>query len=142
MTKPLALDSGPLGRIAHPRPNAEIALWLEGLVRRDRVVYLPEIADYEVRRNFLLEGLTGSISRLDELKTLLIYLPLTTEMMLKAAELWANARKLGFPTADPKVLDGDAILAAQALAVDAVVATENVAHLSRMVEALNWRDIR
>jgi predicted nucleic acid-binding protein len=106
------------------------------------VVYLPEIADYEVRRNFLLEGLTGSISRLDELKTLLIYLPLTTEMMLKAAELWANARKLGFPTADPKVLDGDAILAAQALAVDAVVATENVAHLSRMVEALNWRDIR
>lgn len=60
MTKPLALDSGPLGRIAHPRPNAEIALWLEGLVRRDRVVYLPEIADYEVRRNFLLPGRAGA----------------------------------------------------------------------------------
>lgn len=61
--------------------------------------------------------------------------------MLKAAELWADARKRGKPTADPKELDGDVILAAQALQANAVVATENVGHLSLFVEARHWKDI-
>ncbi|KAF0210813.1 MAG: hypothetical protein FD167_5373 [bacterium] len=45
------------------------------------------------------------------------------------------------PTADPKELDCDVVLAAQALMVNAIVATENVAHLSRYTEAKHWRDI-
>ena len=61
--------------------------------------------------------------------------------MTKAAELWAESRRLGRPTADPKELDGDVILAAQALAADAVVATENVGHLSRFVLAKHWTAI-
>jgi len=55
--------------------------------------------------------------------------------MLRAAELWALARNRGTPTADPKELDGDVILAAQAEQVRAVVATDNVGHLSRFVQA-------
>ena len=69
---------------------------------------------------------------------MLAYQPITTEIMLKAAELWANARKRGKPTADPKELDGDVILAAQAMEADAVVVTENVGHLSLFVEAVRW----
>jgi predicted nucleic acid-binding protein len=61
--------------------------------------------------------------------------------MLKAAELWADARKRGRPTADLNELDGDLILAAQALQVDAIVATENVGHLSLFVEAKHWKDM-
>lgn len=45
------------------------------------------------------------------------------------------------PTADDKELDGDVILAAQAEQADALVATENVGHLSRFVDAQAWRDI-
>ena len=135
------LDAGPLGRIVHPRPNPDIAAWLEALLRSGAVVIVPEIADYEVRRSLLLEGLTTSVVRLNQLKTVFDYLPLTTETMLKAAELWAEARKRGRPTADPKELDGDVILAAQALQVEAVVATENVGHLSQFVEARPWREI-
>ena len=127
--------------IAHPRPNPEIAQWLSGLLTSGVVVLLSEITDYEVRRNLLLEGLTRSVARLDELKETLPYMPLTTQIMLRAAALWADARKRGQPTADPRELDGDVILAAQAEQAGAVVATENIGHLSRFVEARNWRDI-
>jgi len=141
MTNAVMLDSGPLGRIAHPRPNREITEWLESLLASGVAVIVPEIADYEVRRNLLLEGLTKSVTRLDQLKEALIYQPLTTEAMLRAAEIWANARRAGMPTADDQGLDGDVILAAQAEQAGATVATENVGHLSRFVDARAWRDV-
>ena len=135
------LDSGPLGKIAHPRPNPEIVEWLNQLLDANATIVIPEITDYEVRRSLLLSGLTKSVARLDQLKHVLVYRPITTSVMLKAAELWADARKRGKPTADLKELDGDVILAAQALQVNAIVATENVGHLSLFVEAKHWKDI-
>jgi len=137
----VVLDSGPLGRIAHPRPNPDIAEWLRQILSAGVEVIVPEIADYEVRRNLLLEGLMTSVMRLDSLKERLTYLPLNTPTMLRAAELWASARKQGRATADPKELDGDVILAAQAESVGAVVATENVGHLSLFIDARGWREI-
>ena len=60
--------------------------------------------------------------------------------MMRAAELWAAARRAGLPTAGPDALDGDCILAAQALlsvgpSDTVTVASDNVAHLSRFVDA-------
>jgi predicted nucleic acid-binding protein len=88
-----------------------------------------------------LADLTKSVIRLDQLRQALIYRPINSANMLKAAELWADARKRGKPTADLKELDGDVILAAQALQVDAIVATENIGHLSLFVEAKHWKDL-
>ena len=141
MNRPILLDAGPLGRIAHPRPNQDIALWLQHTLSVGIEVIIPEIADYEVRRSLLLAGLKKSVERLDLLKKSLAYLPINTRAMLKAAELWAEARRSGQPTADPKQLDGDVILAAQAMEVGAIIATENVGHLSRFAEAKHWKDI-
>jgi len=61
--------------------------------------------------------------------------------MLRAAELWAYAKKCGRLPADPKELNGDVILAAQAEQVKAIIATENIGHLSLFVEARNWKEI-
>ena len=141
MTKAVILDAGPLARISHPRPNPDVYTWLERLLVSGASVLIPEIADYEVRRELLRAGRTKGVARLDELKRLLIYVPLDTETMLRAAELWAEARRRGQPTADPRELDADVILAAQAERAAAVVATENVGHLSRFVEARNWKEI-
>jgi predicted nucleic acid-binding protein len=141
VTKSVMLDTGPLGQIAHPEPNPEITQWLYSVLDSGRAVYLPEIADYELRRNFLLEGLAASLRRLDQLRNVLIYAPLSTAIMRRAAEFWATARKRGKPTASLDALDGDAILAGQAHATGAIIATENVAHLSLFVEARHWRDI-
>ncbi|MGO8818379.1 MAG: type II toxin-antitoxin system VapC family toxin [Terriglobia bacterium] len=138
MASRIVLDTGPLGKISHPRPNREIVYWLEGLLRQGVTVYIPEIADYEVRRKLIRAGLHESMRRLDGLKTVLNFLPINTEVMMRAAELWAWARNRGIPTADPKALDADVILAAQALQIPALVATENVDHLSLFVEAKDW----
>lgn len=67
-SRPLVLDTGPLGKIAHPKRHADIAVWFRDLIVAHTVIVIPEIADYEVRRNFLLEKLTKSIERLDGLK--------------------------------------------------------------------------
>ena len=66
--------------------------------------------------------------------------------MLKAAELWANARQQGKPTADNQALDGDVILASQALALknidyEVIIANSNKNHLSLFTEAEDWQNI-
>ena len=140
MIKPWVLDTGPLGRLTHPARNPQIVSWLERQLAEGIPVMIPEIVDYELRRSLLLEGLSRSVTRLDDLKAALVCLPITTPVMLQAAKLWAEARRCGRPTADAQALDGDVILAAQTLAVDGRVATENVGHLSFFVEAINWRE--
>lgn len=102
--------------------------------------------DYEVRRKLLHLRGQKPIDRLNGLESQVSYLPVTTEAMRKAAELWANARSRGYPTASPDALDVDVILAAQTILFSvgqtrAVIATTNVGHLSLFVEARNWRDI-
>lgn len=139
------LDSGPLGLVSHPnaeRVNAEAAGWLDGLLSAGVSVLVPEIADYEVRRELLRADRRRGVRRLDALKEAIGYRPITTQTMLTAAELWAEARKLGRPTAP----DADVILAAQAREIESehqsvTVATTNPRHLSRFVEAKNWWEI-
>src|SRR5688572_8312165 len=63
-----------------------------------------------------------------------------------AAELWAQVRQRGLPTADPAALDEDVTLAAQAQTMEVgdgevVVATTNIGHLSRLIAARLWQEI-
>jgi predicted nucleic acid-binding protein len=140
------LDSGPLGLLTNARgkPLADrCRQWAKDLTAAGARVFVPEIADYEVRRKLLHIGATAGIRCLDQVKATLDYAPLTTDAMLRAAELWATARVVGLPTAAPEALDGDCILAAQAIQAggpgDTVtVATSNVGHLSRFLDARQW----
>jgi predicted nucleic acid-binding protein len=149
MTQIVLLDAGPLGLLTRsPRiPEAAACYtWLRTRLASGSRVLLPEIADYEVRRELLRLKARSALHRLDALHDETIYLPLTTPVMRRAAELWAQMRQQGTPTADPQALDGDVILAAQALAVPepgdtAIVATTNVGHLGRLVPAARWQDI-
>jgi predicted nucleic acid-binding protein len=107
---------------------------------------LPEIADYEIRRELIRVNKTQGLERLDTLKSRAEYVPLTTETMLLAAEFWAAARQRGRPTADDRALDGDMFLAAQAVLLgrggdDCVIATTNVRHLSLFADAREWMTI-
>jgi predicted nucleic acid-binding protein len=149
MNRLILLDSGPLGMVTNPKAKGiplACQLWLKALLRQGERVIIPEIADYEVRRELLRAGLLRSVQRLDNLKQTLEYTPIQTDTMLLAASLWAEVRQTGQPTADPKALDGDVILAAQARLLsndttEAIVATTNVGHLSRFITALDWQSI-
>ncbi|OKH36709.1 nuclease [[Phormidium ambiguum] IAM M-71] len=146
MNKIVLLDSGPLGMISHPRNHPEIKLWLANLLLSGVNVKIPEIADFEVRRELLRLNKVKGIQRLHNLINQIGYLPITRQVMLKAAEFWAQARKQGQPTADNKALDADVILAAQAFTIsnqnqEIIIATTNVRHLTRFVNAKTWNEI-
>jgi predicted nucleic acid-binding protein len=141
------LDSGVIGLLCHSRSSAALIAcqrWLASLTAVARRVIVPEIADYEVRRELVRMRRTSALMRLDALAQANEYLPLTTAAMRRAAELWALARQRGQPTAGDKTIDADVIPAAQALTLHAttvVIATTNVAHLSRFVPAELWTNI-
>jgi predicted nucleic acid-binding protein len=105
MTQIVLLDSTPVGLITNPKATplaVECQQWLRSLLDRGYSVVLPEIIDYEVRRELLRVNRVNSIRRLNLLKSEIIYLPITTEVMLKAAQMWAQVRQQGKPTADNK----------------------------------------
>jgi toxin FitB len=147
MSKVVLLDTGPLGMVSHPRPNRDVIEWVRNLLFSGAEVLVPEIADYEVRRELLRAKKFKGITRLDELKRTMGYVPITTEAMLKAADFWAAARTGGRATAKDEALDGDVILAGQAATLDVgsdelVIATTNVKHLSRFARAEMWSHIQ
>lgn len=149
MTRVIVLDAGPLGLLVRSRqvPIADqCARWLRALLDHGERVVLPAIAEYEVRRELLRLNATGALRRLDALANGMEYLHLDTPMLRAAAQLWADLRRDGRPTADPHALDGDVILAAQAYTLAAaatpvLVATTNVGHLQRMIAAEIWTAI-
>jgi predicted nucleic acid-binding protein len=143
------LDTKPLGMISNPKGKADAVrcrAWAMGLLAAGARVCVAEICDYELRRELLRVGATTGLRRLDQVNATCEYAPLTTAVMIKAAELWAKARIAGLVTAPPEALDGDVILTAQALIStgqgDTVtVATDNVGHFSHFVDAQPWEKI-
>ncbi len=147
MNRVVLLDTGIIGLITNPKRVPESLAcncWLQTLIKAGIRVILPEIADYEVRRELLRANKIKGIKRLDELANLIEYLAITTDAMRKAALFWAQARQQGQPTAGDKTIDGDMILIAQAVTLSVknpIIATTNVGHLSKFFRADLWQNI-
>ncbi len=147
MKKSIFLDSGVIGLITNPNLSAEgisCAKWLLSHINKGIQIIIPEIVDYEVRRELLRANKVKGLARLDELIDSLEYLPINTESMRQAAFFWAEARQKGQPTASDKTIDADMILVAQVVVMDVqnkVIATTNVGHLSRSVADDLWQNI-
>ena len=151
MKKIFVLDSSPLGLLFQKMgiPDADACrAWLERHLATGVRFIVPEIVNYELCRELLRLGKTTAVTALAASNRAVPgrYLPVTTQALDLAAELWADARRKGVPTADPHALDVDVILAAQVLSAgyqpaDFVVATSNVAHLSQFVPADVWSNL-
>jgi predicted nucleic acid-binding protein len=149
MTTIFLLDASILGAVTNPKTNnitvRECQLWFDLCLEKSLIFVLPEIADYEIRRELIRANKINGITRLDRLKSILQYQPIDTQTMILAAQLWAESRQRGTPTCDPRELDGDVILAAQAKQLEAlgyeiIIVTTNIGHLSQFVIAKIWQD--
>jgi len=146
------LDTNILGAVVNPQvksPDVQaIKQWAEAMQDAGHLLVVPAIADYEIRRELHRLKATVSLAALDLFNSEVPdrFLPIEPEAMFIAAREWGRVRNAGKPTADPKALDGDVILAGQVLEqgldpADYVVATDNVDHLSLFVSAKRWQDI-
>ena len=82
------LDSGPLGQACRRYGIAagdQCRLWIDSLMARAVEVVVPEVADYEVRRELTRINAVGSLRRLDDLVTLggLSYQPVSAPLGVK-----------------------------------------------------------
>jgi len=143
------LDSHPLSLVSNPKAsqkNDQCKLWARDLIKNNIPVIIPEIIDYELRRELIRSSKLPGIERLDSLSKEqgYLYLPITTTAIQKAAALWAQARNQNKPTANNLSLDIDVLLAAQAITFGTetglytVVATSNVKHISQYTVAKEW----
>ena len=88
MKKSIFLDSGVIGLITNPNLSAEgisCTKWLLSHINKGIQIIIPEIVDYEVRRELLRANKVKGLARLDELIDSLEYLPIKTEAMRQAA---------------------------------------------------------
>ena len=151
MNRLIFLDSTPLGLLTQRlcRQDAlECQRWFEAHCLAGDRFFVPEIIDYELRRELLRAKKTSSVRYLDLFLGSLPggVLAVTSVAMRRAAELWADVRNRGLPTCDPRELDVDVILAAQVVTAglplnDVVIATSNPNHLNRFVTAELWSAI-
>jgi predicted nucleic acid-binding protein len=126
----------------------DVTEWLSRCLIAGSRIIVPAIVYYEIKRELLRARKTFSLQRLDAFVSAAPdrYLPLSDQALRLAAELWAQTRQTGRPTAEPKALDIDVLLAAQALSFgavlsDMVIATTNAKHLSQFVAAQHWNEI-
>ena len=148
MSLTVILDTGPLGRVTNPKTSPEndaAAAWLQDHLRTGTRIIIPEIANYELRRELILGNKTPGLRKLDSLIEAVEYLPITTDVIYEAARCWADARKRGMATAHQHSIDGDMLLVAQSRLLndpDAVIATVDVGDLRRFTAAQLWSDIQ
>ena len=148
----IVLDTFPLSSVTK-LPTNKITLsdqcrkWVNDCEAAGHRMVVPAVSYYEVLREL---ELNQAKIQIEILKNFCFnsnrFLLLTTEHLEKASKLWAEARRFGYATADPKSLDCDVILAAQALSLgssapDLIVATTNPSHISRYVSSDLWANI-
>lgn len=146
----IVLDTGPLGFLTHPNATTdsiECCKWFQARSLAGDIFFIPEICDYELRRSLIRINSTNSLAKLDQLSAVVPCLPISTDAMKRAAQIWADMRNAGTPLAPDGALDGDVILAAQVLIAEQsfgpmTVATTNTKHLDLLVTAKMWRDVK
>jgi predicted nucleic acid-binding protein len=149
------IDTGVLGILCRPKPSEEVIQcerWLYELLSRGVNVFTSDICDYEVRRGLKLEekkGKSTGIEKLNELKDIIDFLPVTAEDLEIASEFWADSVMTGIQTAPESDINIDLIICAQYHQLQkenpgqkVVVATQNFRHLRRFANAEQWKKIK
>jgi tRNA(fMet)-specific endonuclease VapC len=88
---------------------------------------LSEITRYEILRGLKAKNATAQVTAFDSWCQQFQVLPLTDDIIILAADLWAGLKQTGQP-----IGDNDPLIAATAIHHGLPLATKNVAHFSRI----------
>ncbi len=131
---PYLLDTNALTQLLKRTP--QVVGRYRTALERGEPVYLSAVVYYEVKRGLLHVGATNQLRQLDEnFKDVLPWVTVPDAAWDRAAHLWADCRRQGRPHDD----DGDLLIAAQAIALGAVVVTRNTRDFADLhVTVENW----
>ncbi|MBE9142638.1 PIN domain-containing protein [Planktothrix mougeotii] len=149
------LDTGVLGELSNPNALPKVIAcqnWFEKLLARGVYFVSSELCFYEIKRSLVLSIKTGAtdegLKKLNALRTVVDFLDVDQTVVELAAEVWAQARLLGTPTADEKNIDIDMMIVAHWRLLteefpgrSVVISTTNVKHLGLFSNAEKWQDI-
>jgi predicted nucleic acid-binding protein len=149
------LDTNIIGKLSNPNriPEAlECQGWFERLLTRGAYFTSSELCFYELKRSLILAhsagGTNRGIERLNDLRMFVDVLPIDRSVSDLAAQIWANTKSQGTPTADRQNLDIDLIIAAhwqllsqQFPGREVVISTTNIKHLALFANAQEWQNI-
>ena len=116
----LLLDTNVIARICHPRQHRDVQVWFYAIVSRrppDHEILVSAISLYELQRALAGAGATASMEQFQRLSEHLQWLPVTSEVTQRAAELWSEIGR------ESVLSDADLVIAAQALLEGAVLVT-------------------
>jgi len=71
MSRHILLDSSPMGLLSNPARTADviaITQWSVSCIAAGHFLYVPEVIDYELRRELLRAGKNKGVARLDSFK--------------------------------------------------------------------------
>jgi predicted nucleic acid-binding protein len=129
------------------RENKQCREWLYQLLSKGAYVIASDICDYELRRE-LIRIKSKSVPKLDRLRDLIEFKPVTFAVLEKAAELWAEARYLSQSNKIKENIDVDCILAAQWCLLkeqspgrEVIIATKNIKDFERVTDCEVWQNI-
>lgn len=93
------------------------------------------ITRYEILRGLKAKDATAQIRTFDRLCDASVIVPLTDEIVVKAADIYAMLKQQGLPTGD-----ADILIAASALIHGLAVVTNNEGHFQRIpgLQVANW----
>ena len=146
----LLLDSNILSQLVRPEldESTPTIAAIDRLIENPLFeVCVPEISDYELRRKLLhltqrphqvRKWAQEALTRLDRLVAT-GYIPLTTDAMRLAAQIWAQTRARGELRGPEESLDGDVILAAQARHAGGHIITTNERHFRNIAHVFDWQ---
>jgi tRNA(fMet)-specific endonuclease VapC len=134
MAQPKALlDTDTLSAVM--RGNAAVLSKARDYLAEHGAFALSIITRYEILRGLKAKNATAQIAAFDSFCETCVVLPLTDEIVVRAAEIYAQLKQRGQP-----VGDADTLIGASALIHGLVVVTNNEAHFERIpgLQIENW----
>lgn len=130
------LDTDMLNEVLKRRNSTVVQHAATYLAQRGQFA-ISSITWYEIFRGLLEKGATTQLLQFQTFCAATLILPVTDDVLSRAAELWASGRKLGFAPND-----ADLMIAATALLHGRTLVTGNTDHFAWIpgVVLANWRN--